>query len=326
MRNHSRLGIVAAALAAVLLAAGAAAQEYPSRTVRVIIPTSPGGQPDVISRIVSEPLSRLLGQPVVVENIAGSGGVAAIQTVQSAAADGHTMFVADAAHWAISPALRPKVATDFLKIFTPVRQTHQTSIVLVVNNNLPVNNVRELVAYMKANPGKMNYGSAGVGSVHHLTSEAFKHYFGVEAVHVPYKTSALAITPLMAGELGMLFSGLATVSAHVKSNRIRLIGLANKRRTPLMPDIVPISETLGQPEFDYGSAAAMVVRVGTPAAFIAKLADNINRVFAMPDVQQRLTNNNIEFIPVSTPESTLEMIRADIPRWANAAKWAGAQE
>ena len=317
-----RLG--AAALLA--LAAPAFAQDLPAnKPIRVIIPTAPGGQPDIISRMVSDPWSRLLGQPVVVENIAGSGGVAAIQTVQAAPPDGTMIFVGDAAHWAISPALRPKQATDFLKIFTPIRQTHQTSIVLVVNNNLPVTNVKELIAYMKANPGKLNYGSAGVGSVHHLTSEAFKHYFGVDAVHVPYKTSAQALTPLQAGELGMLFSGLATVTSFVKAGRVRLIAMSNRARTPLMPELVPIAESTNT-DFDYGSAAAMFVRVDTPAPIVQKLWAALDKAFQMPDIQQKLTQQNIEFIKTSTPASTLEMVKADIPRWANAAKWAGAQE
>jgi len=314
--------------AAILLLAAAGlavAQEFPTKPIRVIIPTAPGGQPDAVSRILTEPMTKILGQPFVVDNIAGSGGVAAIATAQAAPADGHTIFVADAAHWAISQALRPKQATDFLKIFTPIRQTHQTSIVLVVNNSLNVNNLQELVALIKANQGKFNYGSAGIGSVHHLTMEAFKNAFGLEIVHVPYKSSSLALPAIVSGELQMMFAGLASITPFVKTNRVKVIALANKKRTPLAGNITPVAES-GAPDFDFGSAAAMFVRVGTPPAVIAKLAAAFDKAYAIPEVTARMTANNIEFVAQSSPESTLEMVRADIPRWAAAAKFAGAAE
>jgi len=303
----------------------ASAQEFPNKPVKILIPTSTGGQPDTINRIIGDAMARVLGQPYLVENQPSAGGVGAINNLIAAPADGYLLFAGDAAHWSIGPALRPKTAIDILKNLTPVRLTHTTSIILVTHPAFPAKTVQELVAEVKANPRKYAYGSAGIGSVHHLGMEAFKAAHGLDILHVPYKSSGQALPAMIGGEIAMMFTGMSSATSFLRSNRLKPIGIVNRDRARAMPDLPTIAETTGPADFDYGSAGAVFAKAGTPQAVIDKLVDAYNRVFSMPEIAERLTKANIEFVPNTTQAKTLQFIREDIPRWANAVKVAGVK-
>jgi tripartite-type tricarboxylate transporter receptor subunit TctC len=314
---------IGAAFAAAAACASALAQDYPNRPVRVIVPYTTGGQPDIHGRILTPSLGNLLGQSFVLENIPGAGGVAAASAVMSAPADGHAIFLGDSAHWAINPALRPKQPNEFVKNFTPVRMIHTTSVALVVNAAMPVANLKDFLSLVKGKPDTYTYGSAGIGSIGHLTMEAFKAVFGLSILHVPFKSSGQALPAIVGGDVNMIFSGLPAVTGFAKAERVKILGVSTMNRTRLAPNVPSISE-FGFPDFDYAGGGAFLVRTGTPRPVIDKLVAALDKTYTLPDVIARLNANNIEFLPQATPESTMATIRADIPRWAAAVKASGA--
>ena len=298
-------------------------QEYPSRPVRFIIIAAPGGQPDLLARILAPNLTQLLGQPFIVENLPGAGGIAAMNAVMAAPADGHVLLISDSSLWAINPALRPKQPNDFLKNFLPVRMTHTTSVALVVSSTMQVNTLQEFLAIVKSRPGAFSYASAGIGSIHHLTMEAFKGSFGLDIVHVPYKSSGQALPPIVSGELAMMFAGLPSLTPFVNAGRLKVLAVSTKARTRLAPNLPTIAES-GAPDFDYAGGGAVLVKTGTPRSIIDRLVVTFDKTYATPEVITRLNANNMEYIAQSTPEHALEIIRADGPRWAAAVKLAGS--
>jgi tripartite-type tricarboxylate transporter receptor subunit TctC len=310
-----------AVMTALLASAGLVhAQDFPSRALRIIVPYAAGGQPDTLARALSPSLIQQFNQPVIIDNIPGSGAVAAMTAVQQAVADGHTLFTADAGHWAISPALRRR-QNDFLRDFIPVRQTHVTALVLVAHSSVGAATWQELFAVMKAAPGKFSYGSSGIGSVHHLAFEMVKSTWGVDALHVPFKSTSQAFPAVLAGQVSMTLTALGAVKGFMNDPRVKVIGVTSKKRTRLAPNLPSVSE-LGHPEFDYGSGGAMMVKVGTPRPLVERLNAALNRAFNSPELVQRLNAIEIEFIAQGTPEEALEMIKADIPRYVNAVKVA----
>jgi len=298
----------------------AQAQDFPSRAIRIIVPYAPGGQPDSLARAIGPSISQQLNQPVVVDNIPGSGATAAMTAILQAPADGHTLFAADAGHWAINPALRRR-QNDFLTNFVPVRQTHVTALVMVANSSVGASNWQELIAAMKAQPGKLSYGSSGIGSVHHLAMEMVKATWGVDALHVPFKSTSQSFPAVLAGQVSMGLTALGAVKGFMNDPRVKVIGVTSKARTRLAPNLASVSE-LGHPEFDYGSGGALVAKAGTPKATVDRLAAVLNRAFSSPEVVARLNGIEIEFLPQGTPEQALDMIKADIPRYVNAVKVA----
>ncbi len=299
------------------------AQDFPNRPVKIIVPYAAGGQPDTLARVLAQSLSIQWNQPVIVENIPGAGAVSAVTALMNAPADGHTLFTADAGHWAINPALRRRQTYDFLRDFTAVRVTHNTSLVLVVNSSLGVSTWQELINLLKSKPGVYSYGTSGIGSVHHLAMEMFKSAFGVDILHVPFKSTSQSFPAALSGQISMALTALGSVSQYTKDPRVKIIGVTTKNRTKLAPHLQALSE-LGQPDFDYGGGGAMIVRNGTPRAIVDKLAVALDKAFATPEVVQRMNATEIEFVPVSTPEAALERIRGDIPRYLNAVKVANA--
>lgn len=299
------------------------AQDFPSRTIRIIVPSTPGGQPDLISRILAEDVSKTIGQPVVVENIPGAGGVAAMATVLAAPADGHILFTGDAAHWAINPALRPKQPNDFLKKFLPIRATHTSSLMLVVDAALPINNLEEFLKLVRSKPGDLTYGSAGVGSIHHLTMEAFTAALGLNIRHIPFKSPSQALPAIASGNVTMMFSAISAVTPFLQTNKVKVLAVSTKNRSRLVPQLPAIAE-FGVPDFDHAGGAAILVRVGTPVAVINKLASAFDKAYASPDVISRLNAAKIDYIAQSTPEAAMEQIKSDITRWAAVVKRSGA--
>jgi len=301
----------------------ARAQDYPTKPVRLVVPYATGGQPDVHGRILAQALGTELGQSFIVENIPGAGGVQAVNNVLAAPADGYAIFLGDAAFWAINPALKPKQSNDFIKNFAPVRMIHVTSVALVINNAVPANTLQEFLALVKSKPGVYSYASAGVGSISHLTMEAFKAAHGLNILHVPYKSSGQALPAIVGGEVPIIFSGLPAVSSFVKAGRLKVLAVSTRNRTKLAPDVPAVAE-IGAADFNLQSGGALLVKTGTARAIIERLARAVDKAYTQPEAISRLNAASIEFVPSSTPEALAEQIRVDIQRWTAAVKASGA--
>ncbi len=324
MRVEARLARVGLAFIAVVTSALTLAQEYPIKPVRILVPYPAGGQPDLISRTLGQSLSSQLGQPFVTENIPGSGAIAAVNNFMASPPDGYTLFQGDAGMWAVGPALRKSVPYDFWKEFTPIRQTHTTTLLLATGPSMPpVKDFNELLALVRAKPGHYSYGSAGIGSIQHLTMEALKHAYKLELLHVPYKSGASAMPALIGGQINMMITAFSTVASFSKgpNSRINMVAVTTRSRSPVEPNLPSVSE-YGVADFDYGSGGALLARAGTPPAVINRLAAALDKAFASSEVINRMKALNIEYREKATSESTAAYIRADIKRISDTVRIA----
>jgi tripartite-type tricarboxylate transporter receptor subunit TctC len=311
---------ISAAIAVALVSMLAGAQDFPSRPIRIIVAYSAGGLPDVIARILVEPLSARLGQPVTVENLPGSNGVAAINALLAAPADGHTILSADAAHWAIYPAMTPKLPYDPVKDFAPVGLYGQNNgFILVVNPAVPAQTLQELITLAKARPGALSYASAGFGTAHHLVMEDFKSELGLDILHVPYKGTAQALPAVMGGQVSMTVSAAYAITlGHAKEGTVRILGVSTRKRSPLAPDVPAISEVI--PGFEHRTALGFVVRAGTPQAIIDKLSAALASVIANPEVAARFQANGVEPVTDASPRALGVRIDQDRTTYARVVK------
>ena len=303
-----------------LCAATAFAQGFPVKSIRLIVPYGAGGASDVLSRALAQKMSESLGQQVVVENRTGAGGIVAAELVKSSAPDGYTLFVADTGPLAILPALQPKLAFDPLKDFTPVILAASAPFFLSVGAALPVQNVAQLVQYAREKP-KLPYGSSGNGSGNHLTMEQLRFTAGIDLIHVPYKGNAQSVPALLAGDIALLFVGLASIAPHVKSGKARILAVATPRRSPQMPDTPTVAETY--PGFEMNLTIGIVAPAGTPRDVVTRLNTEFARALAAPEVAQRLASLGIDPL-AGSPEAYAEQIRADLPRLRKLVKDTGA--
>jgi tripartite-type tricarboxylate transporter receptor subunit TctC len=311
--------IVAAPAALALLGAGAArAQAFPAKAIRYIVPVSAGGGSDLVGRTVTERWGKALGQSFVVENIGGGGGVIACQATAKAPADGYTLLQGYVATHGTSPATRSKLPYNAIKDFTPVGMIGSTPNVLVVNAALPVNNLKEFVAYLKANPAKVSYGSAGQGSLTHLSMEIFKQAAGSFMVHLPYRGIAPAFTDLLGGQTQAMFPGLAAGLPHIRSGRVRALGVTGTKRHPLLPDVPTMIEA-GFKGFDAVQWYGVVGPAGLPTPVLKTLNDSLNGVLSAPDMREKLAAEALDPTPMS-PEAFGKFIAADIARWTAIAR------
>ncbi|HET7596185.1 MAG TPA: tripartite tricarboxylate transporter substrate-binding protein, partial [Burkholderiales bacterium] len=239
---------VLCALASLLLPFFASAQSYPSRPIRVILSVPAGATPDVTARLLTPGVAHILGQQLVVDNRPGAGGVIGAEIAAKAPADGYTIFISSPGALTILPHLRRDVPYDTLRDFAPVSLISIGPFVLITNPKLPVKNVKELIALAKAQPGKLNYASAGNGVANHLAMELFKQMTGVDIVHVPYKGAPQAVTDVVGGNMNMMFNSIAPIVGHIKAERVRVLGIASAKRSPQLPDVPTISEA-GVPGF-----------------------------------------------------------------------------
>jgi len=253
----------------VLAPAPVLAQAYPSKTVRIIVGTSPGGSPDVFARLIAQKMSESWG-PVVVENRIGANGNIAAEMVSKSASDGYTAYICDSAIWAINPHLYAKVPYRPLEDFAGITTIATLPTFLTVHPSVPATTYAEFIAYAKKNPGKLSYASSGNGSIHHITTELFKSLAGIEMVHVPYKGMGQAAPALIAGDVQVAFSSYTAIAQFVKAGKVRMLASADGKRTPALPDIPTIAE-LGIPGFDMASMLGMLVPVGVPRDIVAKL-------------------------------------------------------
>ena len=323
MKNLLHLIRLCAATMALAAATHVAAQPYPSKPIRVIVPFPPGGAVDFYARVVQQPLSEVLGQSVVVENKAGASGMVGAEAVARAAPDGYTLLLGNIACLAINVGIYPKMPYDPLKDFTPIVRTVDVNYVLVVHPSLAVKTVPELVAYAKANPGKLSYGSAGSGSLPHLGMELFKAQTGTEMVHVPYKGGGPMVTDLLGGSIHLVIADQANLMPHVRTGKLRALAVATTKRSPNAPDLPTIAET-GVVGFEATAWQGLVGPDGMPSDVVTRLNDAVNRVMAMPAVREKLLGGGLD--PVGgTPEQFGRFIGREIAQWTKIAKDVGAK-
>lgn len=307
-----------AAAPALLAAPWAQAQAYPAKPIRYIVPVSAGGGSDLVGRTVTERWGKALNQTFVVENIGGGGGAIACQTTAKAAPDGYTLLQGYVATHGTSPATRSKLPYDAIKDFTAVGMIGSTPNVLVVNSDVPAKNLKEFVAYLKANPAKVSYGSAGQGSLTHLSMEIFKQAAGSFMVHLPYRGIAPAFNDLMGNQTQAMFPGLAAGLPHIRSGRVRALGVTGTKRHPLLPDVPTMIEA-GFKGFDAVQWYGVVAPAGLPATVLKTLNGTLGSVLAAPDMRDKLAAEALDPTPMS-PEAFSQFMRADIARWTAIAR------
>jgi len=317
MESKRILCRLATLVAGLALAAGVAAQPFPSKSIRLISPYAAGGANDIISRVLAEKLAESFGQPVVVENKPGAGSMLASQILIKSPPDGYTIMMADIAHGA-NPALRKTMPYDTVKDFTPVVLVAELPTVLLVHPSVPANTIAELVDYAKKNPGKLNYSSSGFGSTNHLAAEVFKSELGLDIVHVPYQGGGEAMNALLGGQVQMLFITLPASLAHIKAGKVKALALTGSTRMPVLPDVPTVSETV-LPGLDINLWIGVVAPAGTPAPVVDRLNGEFNKVLAIPAVKERIAS--LGGVAVGgTPAKFDEFIRKELARWAKTIK------
>lgn len=309
-------------LAALLGCAPLVAQEYPTKPVRLIVPYAPGGSPDVFARVMATRLSEALGQPFVVENRAGAGGIAAAEYVAKSDPDGYTLLVPDVAQLAVNPALFAKLPYDPVKDFAPISLIGSIPLFLVVRPALQVNTVPELVVLAKAKPGQLSYGTGGVGSLAHILMESFKRPLGLDIIHVPFKGSGASTPAFLAGHVDMLMTAFAAIGPHVAAGNAKVLAVSSATRSPAAPDVPSISDFI--PGYDFTAEIGLLAPAGTPAPIINKLAAEVAKAVRHPDTVQRFST--IGAVPMSTtPEAYAANIKRQITRFDKAVKESGAK-
>ena len=319
IRRRLLAGAVQVAAGAVALPGSAAAQAdaWPGKPVKVVVNFPPGSSPDVLARAVAAPLQEALGQPVVVENRSGASGMIGAESVAKAPADGHTLLMTAGSTITTNPSIYPKIPYDTARDLIPVAAVARIVLFLVVRPSLPVNNIREFLAYLKTHPAQLSYGSAGNATGLHLAGEMLKSQAGVYAIHVPYRGASPALQDLLAGQIDFYFDpGIAL--GLVRAGKLRLLAVAGLRRSSAFPEIPTLDEA-GLKGFDAGTTHGFYAPAGTPAEIVARLNLEINRALALPGVRQQIALIGAEPTPLSTAQFAAQM-RDDAQRYAAIIK------
>ncbi len=312
-------------LACVLLASGATAahaQNYPTKPVRIVVPFVAGGAPDLLARMVGQHLSGVFGQQFIVENRSGASGILGADLVSKSPADGHTLLLSDISTLVINPNLFAKLPYNSPKDFAPVSLALVIPLYVVAQPSLQFNTLPELVALAKAQPGKLTYGSSGIGSIHHITMESLKAELGLDIVHVPYKGVGQSVPAFRGGEISLLISALTGASPLVKSGHAKLLAVTSLRRDPQSPHVAPVSDLI--PGFDFSSEMGIAAPAGTPPAIVSRLSSEIAKALKQPDVVARFTTLGGVLIG-STPEAYAENIHRHLKTFSKAVKASGAK-
>jgi tripartite-type tricarboxylate transporter receptor subunit TctC len=304
-------------------AAPAGAQDYPSRPVKVIVPTPPGGPVDVVGRITANYLQTALGQPFVVENRSGAGNTIGSKDAAEAVPDGYTLLFSAASGLIIAPLLHPDAGYDPLKSFEPIALVGASSSILVVNPGVPAHSVAELVAYAKASPGKINFSSGGIGVLPHLTGELFKARAGIDIVHVPYKGGGPSISDLLAGNVQMTFEATSVLLPLIQSGALRPLAVTTPKRISQLPDVPTMIES-GFPDFVTVAWTGLLAPAHTPQPIIAKLNAAINAGLKTPELQSALAKISVDPLG-GTPADLTTTMKAELARWTPLVKALGLE-
>ena len=316
------LASLAAAAAATLLPLPAAAQAYPNKPITMIVPFSAGGTTDILARIVGQALTAELGQSVIIDNRAGAGGNIGGQLAARAPADGYTLFMGTVGTHAINEALYKKMPFDPIKDFAPLSRVANVPNLLVAHPAQPFKTVPEMIAYAKANPGKINFGSSGSGSSIHLSGELFKSMAKVDMVHIPYKGSAPAVNDLLGNQIAIMFDNMPSAIQHVRAGKLRAIAVTTAKRSPELPDVPTIAEA-GVPGYEATSWFGLFAPAATPAPIVAQLNKAIVKVLNQPDVKQKIAAQGGDVV-AETPAQFAAFIKAETAKWGKVVKESGA--
>ena len=322
-----KLRLLAAASVVILTAAAATAAQaqapYPSKPVRIVVPFPAGGTTDILARAVAQKLVESNGQPVVVDNRPGAGGNIGAELVAKAPPDGYTLLMGTVGTHAINPSLYARMPYDHQKDFAPVILVAGVPNVLVVHPSVPANTVQELIAYGRANPGKLNFASSGSGTSIHLAGELFKTMSGVQMTHVPYKGSAPAIADLLGGQVQIMFDNLPSALPQIKAGRLRALAVTSAQRAPALPDVPTVAEA-GLPGFEASSWFGLLAPAGTPKDVIAKLNTEVAKWLASPEAREKLTAQGANAFGMS-PEDFVRHIAVETTKWQKVVKESGAK-
>ena len=296
----------------------AAAQDaWPNKTIKIIAPVQPGGGVDLVARLVADRLGKVLGQSIIVDNISGGGGIIASQATARATPDGYTLMVGYVGTHGTNPALR-KLPYDAIRDFTPIAMIGGTPNILVVNPTVPANNLKEFIAFAKANPNSVSYGSAGQGTLTHLAMEQLKEETGINVAHAPYRGIGPALTDLLGAQTQAVFPGLAAALPHIKAGKLRPLAITGAQRHPLMPNVPTFAE-LGYTGFDGVQWYGIVGPAKMPPPLVKRLNTEINKLIIAPELKEKLSGEALEPMPMS-PEQFGEYMKADIAKWEKLVK------
>jgi len=321
----NRKQFLAVALACAALASAqvsAQAPAFPTKQITIVVPASPGGAIDLAARLIGQKLTDDWGQPVVIDNKAGATGIIGTDFVAKAAPDGHTLALVASSH-AINPSMVKKLPFDTQKSFEPVVLTHVVPLVLVVSPQLPVKTVKELIAYGKANPGKLTFASSGSGGAPHFSGELFKSMAGIDMTHVPYKGSTLAHPDLLSGRVSLMFDTVAAIKTQINAGNVRALAVTTPKRVGVLASLPTMAEA-GLPGYETSTWGGILAPAGTPKPVIARLSGEINRILSMTDVRKKLEEAGLD-VGGGSPQQFSDFIGSEMTKWAKVAKDAGIQ-
>lgn len=314
------VGLLAVVVSAFALVTSSIAQTYPVKPIRIIVPFPPGGGVDFIGRVVGNELAKRVGQQVVIDNRAGANGIVGLEALKTAAPDGYTIAAASAGPIAVNPSIYSKLPHDTVRDFVPISNMVNFPLLLVVHPSLPVKNVKDLVALAKSRPGQVIYSSPGSGNSAHLAAELFNNMAGVKITHIPYKGTAPANIAMMSGETHLTYSSIPSILPHVRSGRVRALGVGNSTRVPSLPEFPTIAEA-GLPGYEAYAWGGMFAPAGTPPDVITRLNREIVAVLKQKDVTDKLLSEGTVPTP-STPEEFAAYIKVEIKKWGDVVRMA----
>lgn len=306
---------------AVSSAASAATQHYPERPIRLIVPFAPGGSNDILARTLAQQLTTRLGQTVVVDNRAGAGGIIGVETAAKATPDGYTLVMGHIGTHAVNPALYPKLPYDAIRDFTAIAPVASSPNILLVHPAVPASTVKELVALARSKPAQLNYASGGVGGSTHLSAELFKMMTGTDFVHVPYKGGGPALIGIIAGEVAMLFNNIVSATPHVRSGKVRALGITSRQRSPVAPDLPTLAES-GVPGYEVVSWYGVLGPAGMPLPIVSQLNRAITTTMTAESMRSRLASEGVDVLSAS-PAQFAEYVRSEVAKWGKVVRQAG---
>jgi len=316
-----RILIILVAIAAAIAGSAALAQSYPAKPVRLIVPFPPGGNTDVLGRLMAQKLSEALGQQFFVENRAGGAGTVGADAAAKAPADGYTIFFGTTGALSSAPALQPKLSYDPVKSFAPISLLAGAPVVVTVSSAMPVNSLKEFIEYAKARPGKLTYGSAGVGHFLHIAGEAFNAAAGVQLFHVPYKGVNQALVDMLAGRLDVMIDTIVIYAPHVQAGKLKALAVGQGKRLSRMPDI-PTTAEAGLPGFEFAAYFGLLAPAGTPGDIVQRLNTEVVKALGAPDVIDSLGKMGLEPYPTTT-EQYAAQIADDLAKWKKLVSQIG---